>query len=536
VGRGSAARGTGDREGPRLTSEARRPAPPAFPAWFEPLADAATLALLAVYFVSLAGHAGGARLQTDECFHATVSQWIAAHGTLPRSIPELYGGFAYFYPPLFHLLGAAWIKLFGADAFRFVNVFVTALLVAWLALGRGAPGVWNDPVRRSARRWAILLCVANGWLTFHALRLYVEQLTALLAVGTVLLALEVRRDPRRWTVVGLGLTVGLAVLAKQSSLVLVGLLVALAAGFAVRRERPVARAFAAAAGIALLIAAPIFVRNAVLFGSPVYPALAPDRHLLLYELNRRNFTPDPLDFYRATATHTGWAIGAMALGALGLAVAWRQVTLAAALIGFCVLLYLGGPLQPLLDPRHMLPVIAMAATLAAIESARLLAARPAWRAGVSVALILLAARAVAPMPNYRGSLDIAPALLQALEESGRRVPEGETILSPWTYDTWYYARRPATWPIPWSQPAPPFEMFMTADSDSVLLALRHHRLRYVLVPTRAKDAPFDGVSYPLSFVRSVGTLLEQERVELLWASAALGLIRVPEADSAGASR
>jgi len=465
-----------------------------------------------------------------------VSEWIARHGALPRSIPELYGGFAYFYPPLFHLLGALWIKALGGEAFRYVNVFVTALLVAWLAVGRGLPGGWNDPSRRAARRWAILLCVANGWLSFHAVRLYAEQLTALLAAGAVLLALEVRREPRRWPVVALGVTAGLAVLAKQSSLVLVGLLVALAAGYALRRERSAARAFAAAAGIALLVAAPVFVRNAVLFGSPIYPALAPDRHPFLYELNRRNFTPAPLDFYRATATHAGWAIGALALGALGFAAARRQVTLAAALLAFCVLLYLGGPLQPLLDPRHMLPVIVMAATLGAIEAARLLESRPAWRAGVSVVLILLAARAVSPLPHYRGSLDLAPAVMQALEETERRVPEGETVLSMWTYDTWYHARRPATWPIPWSQPNPPFEMFMTSDRDSVLLALRRHHLRYVLVPTRGKDGPFDGVNYPRSFVRCVAELLEQDRLELLWASPALGLVRVPEADSSAAAR
>ncbi|MEO5619032.1 MAG: hypothetical protein ABIS67_14785 [Candidatus Eisenbacteria bacterium] len=535
MGRGSAARAAGRRTGHGLNESLRRgrssgsnppPAPPGTAPWFETAADLAALALVVFYLVTLAQYVAGARLQTDECFHATMSGWIATHGTLPRVIPELYSGFAYFYPPLFHLLGALWIKAFGTDAFRFLNVFVTALLLAWVVLaGRPAGG-------RTAVRWAVLLCIANSWLAHHAMRLYVEQLTTLLAVGAVLLILELRRSPRPRVVLALGVVAGLAVLAKLSMLLLVALLVSFAGAYALRRERAVARAFAMAGGIALVTAAPLFLRNALLFGSPIYPALAPDQNALLYELNRSAFTPHPAAFYLAAATHAGVAIGLMVLAAFAFAAVRRRFSLEVALLGFCMALYFAGPLQPLLDPRHLLPVIAVAAVLSSRIVALELDSRPSIRASISVALLLLAGLSLAPMTNQRKVLDLPAPLVDALEAVRLNVPEGETVLSLWTYDTYYYSHRPATWPIPWSQKHPPVEMFLTGNCDSVMLALQQHQLRYLLVPRQADAARFTGVNYPRAFLLCVGNLVEQQRLEVLWSSPTLGLVKVAQQQGA----
>ena len=467
-----------------------------------------------------------------------MSAWIATHGTLPRVIPELYSGFGYFYPPLFHIVGAAWIRAFGTDAFRYLNVFVTALLLTWVAFGvrrAGAPQSGDATGRTAAReaaRWAVLLCVANSWLAHHAMRLYVEQLTALLAVGAVLLTLELRRTPRMRTAVVLGAVAGLAVVAKLSMLALPGMLFALAGSYAVRRERNVAGAFAVAGGIALLVAAPLFIRNALLFGSPIYPALAPDRNALLYELNRAGFTPAPMAFYRATAAHTGLAIRLMVLAGFVMSLVRRRGSLEVGLLASCVVVTLGAPLQAMLDPRHLLPIIAVAAVLGPLVVARHLVALPRnrWtsgaRIGITAVLLVLAAQSLVPMNNQRKSLDLSAPLAEAFEAVRENVPAGETVLSLWTYDTWFYSGRPATWPIPWSQQDPPVEMFLTADCDSVMLALDRHHLRYLLVPRQAGAARFTGLNYPREFLLCVGELIGQQRLEVLWSSPTLGLVKV----------
>jgi len=53
------------------------------------LADGAALVLGAWWIARLVGPTQAARLRTDECFHATMSQWLAAHHA-PAVVPGLY--------------------------------------------------------------------------------------------------------------------------------------------------------------------------------------------------------------------------------------------------------------------------------------------------------------------------------------------------------------------------------------------------------------------------------------------------------------
>src|SRR2546426_3048006 len=98
---------------PSLPRERHRPALLAPPAGAGPRAGivSSLLAalLVAVFLARIAAQAARAYFNTDECFHAHASQWIAAHHRLPEIMPELYSGFYYYYPPLLHLLGAMWI-------------------------------------------------------------------------------------------------------------------------------------------------------------------------------------------------------------------------------------------------------------------------------------------------------------------------------------------------------------------------------------------------------------------------------------------
>jgi hypothetical protein len=484
------------------------------------IADLAILGVATWWLARLASFAAGARYMTDECFHAYMAEWIAGHGSLPDKIPDLYSGFYYYYPPLFHLLGGVWAAGFGVDAFRYVNVFVSALLVVVLYVGGRMLGV------RAAGRWAVMLAAANAWLSVHAVRLYVEQLTTLLAVSTVVLVLVVRQTGKPRDAMWLGIVAGLALIAKHSSLVVVGMVLLVAGYYAMRREFKLARAYATAAGIAMLVAAPMFIRNQWLFGSPIYPALAPDLHPLLYELNRATFTPDPRTLYVQTARHAGAAIGLLAAGGAALAAVRRHGSLALGLLGFCVAVYLAGPLQPLLDERHLLPVIVATALLGSIVLARELAGQRAVIVAIDVVLLLAAVGFVSGMPNPRLRLDQPLDALEVYRAVREQVPEGEQVLSLYTYDTFYYTRRPTTWPIPWGQKQHPVEMFLTSNCDSVLAALRQHGVRWVLTTRTARDVPFNGANFPGTFVNCMGELYGQQRLTLAWYSPTTALMRV----------
>ena len=487
------------------------------------LADLGVAALTLWYLATLAHRVAGAKLQSDECFHATLSEWVAAHGTLPSVVPGLYSGFYDYYPPLFHVLGGLWIATFGTHAFRFLNVAISAALVATIVCGCRALGA------RWAGRYSALLCMANAWLSLHAVRLYVEQLTTLLAAGAFLLVLAVRRSTRARNVAALGAVTGLALIAKPSSLALIALLPGLAVAYALRRQRNVARGYAIAAAIALVLASPMFIRNQVYYGSPIYPVLSSDVNPLLYAMNRATFTPDPLTFYRQTAVHTGFPIGLIVLLVLVLSLPRRRRSLETGLLAFCVALYVAGPLQPFLDPRHMLPVSVVSAVLGCIVLERWLGRRSGAKVAVAGTLAALAVHAIAYMPHDRADLDLPHESAEAFDAVQRLVPDHETVLSLPTYDTFYYSRRAATWPIPWGQQEHPVEMFLTGDCDSVMLALEKYRLRYVLLDLENEGSTFNGANYPRSFVECVSTLLAQHRFDLLWSSEQFELIRVSAA-------
>ena len=486
------------------------------------IADGLALVLALVWFAGLAPQALGARLSTDECFHAFMSQWIAAHGALPRTIPELYSGFSYYYPPLYHILGAAAVIVGGAAGFKLLNLAITAVLLFAIAilcrrLGSAAAG-----------RWAVCLCVANAWLGVHAVRMYVEQLTTLLVVTALLMMLVVRRSQHARSAVVLGVVIGLALVAKHSSIALVAITLGLAGFYALRGERAVGRHFAYAAVTGVAIALPMFVRNQLFYGSPIYPALAPDLHPLLYALNKATFTPSPGSFYRQMGLYIGAGIGVLTLGALSIAIMRRRATLAIGLIAVCLTLIAMAPLQPLLDSRHLLPVIVALAVLGALVVAEALSARRSLMVACDIAMLVVAAYFVATLQNYRVYLD-APAELDPVMQAVREhVPERATVLSLYTYDTLFYTGRAATWPIPWGQASHPVEMFLTADCDSALTALRYHRIQYALVPNVAQGEAFNGANYPRAFVECMAQLSRSGRILVRWTSNTTTLIEVPE--------
>ena len=493
------------------------------PSALDRFGDVATLLLAIAWLVRLAGMAAGARFATDECFHATVAQWIARHGRLPHVLPEFYSGFAAgYYPPLFHLVGAAAVAAFGAGSLRFLNVFVSALLLAalWLgARGLGAP---------AAGRWAVALSVANAWISTYAVRLYVEPLTVVLAVLALVLLLRVHRGGGWGAAIGLGAVVGAMLVTKQSALAVEGLVLGVAVFDLVRGEALAARRAALGAAVALVVAAPFFVRNAILFGSPIYPAFARDVDPLLFALNRARFTPAPLELYATTAGAAGPAILAAVLGALVLAAVRRRGSLALGLLVVCLALCLAGPLQALLDTRHLLPAIAGMALLACLVLDDLLGPGK-LRAAITAASLLVMALFVATVPDLRRPLNVTPEQLDAFAAVAREVPEGERVLSLLTYDTFYYARRPATWPVPWGQSDRPIEMFTTTDCDSIDAALARHRLQYVLIWRPALADTFDGANYPAPFVRCLQGRVGEGRARLLWKSDFAALVNVPAA-------
>jgi hypothetical protein len=130
------------------------------------------------------------------------------------------------------------------------------------------------------------------------------------------------------------------------------------------------------------------------------------------------------------------------------------------------------------------------------------------------------------MPNYRQSLNIHPDLEEAYKAIPKLVPQDKTILSLWTYDTFYYSRRNATWPIPWAQSVRPLEIFYEKDPDRFLKKLHQYSIDYMLAPHTASGAEFDSVNYPESFIHCLSSLIKKGKIKVIWQFEWLALFEV----------
>jgi len=479
--------------------------------------------LLAVLFlVRIGSQAAGARFSADECFHAYAAEWIAEHHRLPGVMPELYSGFCYYYPPLLHILGALWIGLLGLKALPLLNVGFTALLLALLALGL-------PPLRPGrAGVWAVLLCLSGGALGTHAVRFYVEALLAVLTLSATLLLLRFWRSGRLRDAAWMGGATGLALLTKQTALLMLPALAALVLFSAARRDARRSAGLAAALGVALLVALPLFLRNWKLFGDPIYPIFSADVDRTLLTMNANHFAIPPASFYRQTLTAAGPLVVAAGALALVLAAVLRRAVLETALLAGIALAIVATARVPLADPRHLYPLVPPLALLGARGLSAGVGARR--RAALAVEIVLLAAAVLSAvrMPEYRVSLDVRPYLAEAFDAIRSDMPAGGTVLSLWTYDTFYYARRNATWPIPWGQRVRYTGLFHEEKPARFLAALDSAGIGYMLVPRWKPSEGFDGVNYPRRFIDCVDSLAQSGRLRRLWESEWLTLVaRVP---------
>lgn len=496
------------------------------PSALEIVLDVVVGALAVVLLARLALFVAPARLTSDECFHAWMSQWISAHGTLPREVPGLYSGFRYFYPPLLHLLGAAFVSIGGVEAFRFVNVACLAGSLAVVAIGVGRVS------SRASARLAVLLLLAFGGFVLQGVRLFAEALSAWLAVAAVVTWIGLWRNPRGSLAIACGLAVGLGLLAKQTGLVALAVTGVLAAVSLGRRDGARARAFGVATLVAAGLALPYWVRNAVLFGSPVYPLFGRDLHQGLLRLNVMGYTPGPAKFFSSVLRDAGpWVWGALSV-ALAVA-AWRRRTIAHALIGGAAFLLGAAPLVPMLDARHAVPLVAALVVLSAIVVAEELARRPGWLVALPVALSLAVGARVATMPDLRQPLDPPREYEDVWAAVRRHVPPEATVLCLETYDAFYYTGRAATWPIPWGQKDPPVEFFDERQPAVILAQLRRHDIDFMLLPDRARGATFNTANYPLGFMLGVRELVRAGSIEVVQALPHMLILRVKPAAEGG---
>jgi hypothetical protein len=495
------------------------------PVW--PAAETAIVALAwtlaAAMTVRLGFAAAGGTFATDECFHASVAAMLVRERTWPVELPQFYSGFFYYYPPLFHVLGALWLAAFGWTGLHLLPTAIYGGLLAVLGLAgrRLAPA--------GALAAAALIVVSHPTFLIYGARLYAEGLSALLTLAGALALVAWWRSPGRGRAVALGALTGLAILAKltalSSLLLIAGAYLAAARS---RTKRPTGQLVLALA-IAAAMGAVVLVRNRVCFGSFLYPAGAPDLDRDLYALNVARFSTPPAAFYAAMPQVLGLSLGAIVLAAAG-ASAWRRCFgLWEGLLGFAIVSLLVAPLAPFVQARHLLPFMVLAALAGSAVLFEHLQTRPGARALVLAACLIPALVAQADFQSPRTPVDLPERLKTAFRQFKPLVKPDDLVLSLWTYDTAYYLGARATWPNPWGEHPErrPIAMFHETDARRFVSELRALGIGYVMMPLAVRPQEFNSANYPSSFVNCIDAAIRSGALAPVWSSGEMLLIHVP---------
>ena len=130
------------------------------------------------------------------------------------------------------------------------------------------------------------------------------------------------------------------------------------------------------------------------------------------------------------------------------------------------------------------------------------------------------------MQDIRHRYDPYPFLGPAYQAAPSVVPRDATVLSPFTYDTYYYTRRKATWPLAWGRVSQLAELFRLKDPDRFLAVAREHGIDYLLMFRWRLPEEFLGPNYNRSFGECVEQLVRQGRMRMVWKDERMAIIAV----------
>jgi hypothetical protein len=250
----------------------------------------------------------------DAAGHAGYALRIAREGELPHPL----SGWSTFHPPAWHLLAAAlWRALepFGAAALR-VGLRASGA-AAWLAAGIAVHSTLRRTGAPPATAW---VAAALFWFApvaqLSAAMIGNETFAAACVAAALPFLLRLQADPRDLrAAAGAGLAAGLALATKFTG---AWAAAACALPFARRDlDRRMLCALAVCAGLGLAVAAPAYLRNAALAGTPVpmtrtrEPMRSAEQNLVLRPRRASDYLwLSPECLRRPSVLHTAGAPGA----------------------------------------------------------------------------------------------------------------------------------------------------------------------------------------------------------------------------------
>ena len=437
----------------------------------------------------------------DENTHTYISSLIAENHKLPTRLPDdIYGGFVWSYPPLFHILAAGTLSVAGFAALKYINLVLLLLFfICFYFLILKYYGQ-NEAVI------ACLLISLSPALAINSVRFMTDMLSTFLIFFSAFFFLRAIEKNKFLPAALSGLSTGLLLLSKQTGIIVLSFYGLLLLWF-LWKNKKCAKTMLYIIGVSLVIYIPYLGWGAYhkidasgflyyLFGNMPEWAIEAVRSFRHHDSSLKEFA---YLFYSGA----GPIITISFLIPVYYMIKSRAEELPYNLM-FALLIYLilAMSVWHITNSRHtlsLLPILAFLVGYASIKSFH-------KKTIVNIFILLLfifSAYTAYKMPNYREKYNMPKefaSIAQKIKDN-RSTGDGR-VFSVFAFDVLMYSQKPVIWPYP-NLGDIPLELFEEHNTEELYALLKKYNIKYILINmafVRNTDTYF-GRNYPLHFMR-----------------------------------
>jgi hypothetical protein len=466
------------------------------------------------YLFKLFSSLGETFFWADENTHAYISSLIAENHRLPARLPDdIYGGFVWSYPPLFHILAAGILSVAGFAALKYINLvllilfFISFYFFIFKYYGQ------NEAVI------ACLLISLSPALAINSVRFMTDMLSMLLIFFSAFFFLRAIEKNNSLHAAFSGISTGLLLLSKQTGIIVLSFYGLLLLWF-LWKDRKYTRTLLYIISASLVIYIPYL-------GWGAYHKIDASGFLYYFLGNMpewateavrsfRHYDSSLKEFAYLFYTGAGPVITISFLIPIYYIIKSRAKGLPYNLI-FALLIYLMLAMSAwhITNSRHtlsLLPILALLVGYASIKSFH-------RKTIINIFILLLfivSAYTAYKMPNYREKYNVPKefaTIAQKIKDNSST--EDGRVFSINAFDVLMYSQKPVIWPYPNLNDVP-IELFEKHNNQEFYALLKKYNIKYILVDmvfVRNTDA-YLGRNYPLHFMRNCETLERQGKLAL----------------------
>jgi len=470
------------------------------------------------YFYNLFSFMDTTVFWADEIVHAYISSVISKTHQLPFVLPEeIYGGFEWSYPPLFHILSALIMSIVGPGALKFINLSILLIFfISFYILIRKYSG-YNEAVI------ACLLLSVSPVIAINTIRFMTELLSMfMIFFSFFFLLLALTKQHMKFAIIS-GMATGFLLLSKQVGIIVISYYGLLLLWFLIKKDKN-ARTMFYVLGISMCVYIPYLVlaiyHDAEIFGFlSLFVGNKPDWATEAVRSFRR-FDSSVQEFAYLFISGNEYVITLSLILPIYFFIKTRQNP-SPPLFVFIMLIYISGAMMiwHITNSRHTIILLPLIAFLVGFCLHQIAGKKKMLMAAITFLLLIYAGYMVYVTPNYRQIFNAPQEFMDTAQIIQADSDSAGRTLSIDPFGVIYHAGKPAIWPFANLRKIP-IDLVENTDAENLYKLLKRYNIKYVLIDRRYayQGNDFNGRNYPQHLYVNCQLLKLEGKIQLIYLS------------------